>query len=266
MSAVPVFQMPNGAALSKEGQAQTPLQLLEKLSSVIGSLPDKPTIVNSSALGSSPPLAGAASLGLLRTRSSHKISARSPAKPSESILGRSTLNGSKSAARLQRVGMAKLFVVELAAATDACPDLAVTHAKSKENRMLAGRTGGRHLPGDADDLDIAFLKFCGAHDGIDCAGFERMCKQCLLENHRFTSADAHSIFEKAVQRGQRYLDKDNFRVALRLIAVRKGVQRDTVHRAVMLCANPPEVGRRNSGKDSLSEGISKLRQRRASFS
>lgn len=263
MSAVPIFQMPKGAAaIPKEGQTQTPLQLLEKLSSVIGSLPDKPTVVSSSALGSSPPLAGAASLGLLRARSSHKINARSPAKLAASSISKS----SKSAARLERAVVAKRFVTDLALAADVSPDLAVTHAKSKENRMLAGRTGGRHLPGDADDLDIAFLKFCGSHDGIDCAGFERMCKQCLLENHRFTSADAYSIFEKAVQRGQRYLDKEQFRAALRLIAVRKGVQRDAVHRAVMLCANPPEVSSKGSCKDSLSENISKLRQRRASFS
>lgn len=83
-------------------------------------------------------------------------------------------------------------------------------------------------------LGTAFKRFCGHHDGMFAKDFEQLCRLCLLLDSSFTSVDAAGVFIAASDAG--CLGFANFDTALRLVAERKGLPEEGVHRAVEICS------------------------------
>lgn len=83
-----------------------------------------------------------------------------------------------------------------------------------------------------------FASFCWGKTDMDGRGFARLCRDCRLLDTRFTALDADLLFTKALPKGQRRLDIENFDAALPIIAERKKMTEGAIIRAIAFCHGP----------------------------
>jgi hypothetical protein len=70
-----------------------------------------------------------------------------------------------------------------------------------------------------------FQSYCGTgRDDMDGKSFAKLCKDCDLFDRKLTVVDADIVFAKVVHKGQRRIDLDQFKDALRLTAEKKGIE------------------------------------------
>mmetsp|Transcript_36891 Transcript_36891/g.77424 ORF Transcript_36891/g.77424 Transcript_36891/m.77424 type:complete len:375 (-) Transcript_36891:82-1206(-) len=121
---------------------------------------------------------------------------------------------------------------------------AVVPASRESSRERGRRSWG--FPDDRGLFAETFAAFCGAgrasghgSRGMEAVGFRQLCKHCFLLDEHFTLADADLVFSQVAPEGQHgCIDLQHFDVALGLIAARKGLEVETLRRAVTLSAGP----------------------------
>jgi len=94
------------------------------------------------------------------------------------------------------------------------------------------------LRGKTATVEETFRAYCGASVDMDGKTFVKLCKDCRLIEHGLTTTDLDIIFASVVPRGHRRIDEEQFRMALELVAERKGVAAASVGRAVAESGGP----------------------------
>mmetsp|Transcript_25501 Transcript_25501/g.58852 ORF Transcript_25501/g.58852 Transcript_25501/m.58852 type:complete len:339 (+) Transcript_25501:71-1087(+) len=82
------------------------------------------------------------------------------------------------------------------------------------------------------EVKKAFTAYCEAPPFMDTTSFSRLCKDCMLHDHVFTTADDAIIFARVTYKGERWIDVGQFERALGIIAQKKGVSVKEVYRKV----------------------------------
>jgi hypothetical protein len=83
--------------------------------------------------------------------------------------------------------------------------------------------GNRDCAWEQDPQDV-FQSYCGVgRDDMDGKSFAKLCKDCDLLDRKFTAVDPDIVFAKVVQKGQRRIDLEQFKAAMRLVAEKKGI-------------------------------------------
>merc|ERR1719174_1367203 len=114
-------------------------------------------------------------------------------------------------------------------------------------------------------LDDVFKSWCGTSRDMDSRVFLKLCKRSCLVDKNMTSQDCHLIFSGTVPVYRHRMDFADFKEALSLVAVRKGLQESAVQRMVAWSQLPSadrdvqdssehaKTGRGDGGQDRSNE-------------
>lgn len=86
-------------------------------------------------------------------------------------------------------------------------------------------------------LEDIHRSYSSSEAGMEAEGFEKLCRESLLINRKFSAADAASVFQRAAE-GGKHLGPKGLEVALSLVAERKRVSEELLRRTVGLCSEP----------------------------
>ncbi|CAK8997227.1 Pentatricopeptide repeat-containing protein At2g31400 [Durusdinium trenchii] len=91
---------------------------------------------------------------------------------------------------------------------------------------------------ESELLMDSFVSFCWGKPDMSNRDFLRLCRDCHLLNRRFTALDADLLFTKVLPKMQRRLKFEDFEVALRDLAERKGVTMSAIRQAIAFAHGP----------------------------
>jgi len=96
-------------------------------------------------------------------------------------------------------------------------------------------------PSDDNGVEGVFYIFCGAERSeMDGKSFVKFCKDCNLVDKKLTETTVDLIFSstKVKAKGHRFIDFEQFEVALEHICERKGMSMDEMHEKVLKVTAP----------------------------
>lgn len=91
---------------------------------------------------------------------------------------------------------------------------------------------------ESELLMDSFVSFCWGKPDMSNRDFLRLCRDCHLLSNRFTALDADLLFTKVLPKMQRRMKFEDFEVALRQLAERKGVAMSAIRQAIAFAHGP----------------------------
>lgn len=99
------------------------------------------------------------------------------------------------------------------------------------------RSSGEDAEGSGS-VEQTFQMFCGSRPDMDGRTLAKLCKDCGLIDRALSINDVDIIFKKKVPKGQRRIDLQQFKDVLAMIAEKKGVPLEDIHRLVETAEGP----------------------------